>query len=221
MSVKREEGELGFAERLLLLLTAGDGKLRLLRGSATEYALAAVSLLELEEMGVLALDEQDMVTPRRFDIGNFSSDKSLRDIHREISMRGSMELREWLTRVAARAGGVFAERTIGNLERLGLLSRQQERKFLFIRKNYLAATGGEGAELRRSLLDILLSEDEPSYHAIRFICLADAVGLFRMLLTDDERSLVKDKIVAARSMDDVGFRLALALEDLAPVMYEE
>ena len=213
--------KIGTAERVLLLLTALDGRLRLLRGSATEYVLAAVSLLELEEMGVLALDVYNIVTTRRFDIGNFSSDENLRDIHREISMRGSMELREWLTWVAARAGGTFAERTIGNLERLGLLSRKQERKLFFIRKNHLAATGGEGMALRSSLMDVLLSEDEPSYHAIRFICLADAIGLFRMLLTDDERSLVKDRIVAVRSMDEVGCRVAFALEDLAPVMYEE
>ena len=220
MSVRREEGELGFAERLLLLLTVGEGRLRPLRGCATEYALAAVSLLELEEMGVLELDDYNIVTPRRFDIGNFSSDKNLRDIHGEVLMRGSMELRDWLTWVAARADGMLLA-TVGRLERLGLLSREEERKFLVIRKNYLAATGREGIELRRSLMDILLSENEPPCRAIRFICLADALGLFRILLTDEERSPVKDRIVAVRRMDEVGYRLALALEDLAPVMYEE
>ena len=220
MSAGREVCELGFAERLILLLTTVDGRLRLLRGSATRYAFAAVVLLELEEIGVVALDECNFVTVRRFDIGDFSSDRDLRDVFREISMRGSMPLKEWLVRVAARADGIIDE-TVGRLERAGLLVEKEERKFFFLLRRYPAASGCEGMELRRSLLDILLSGDEPSFHAIRFICLADALGLFRLLLTDEERSAVKDRISALRRMDEAGHRLALALEDLAPVMNQE
>lgn len=220
MSAGREVCELGFAERLLLLLTTGDGRLRLLPGSATRCAFAAVVLLELEEIGVVALEDCNFVTVRRFDIGNFSSDRNLRDIFRDISMRGSMPLKEWLVRVAARTDGMIVE-TVGRLRRAGLLVEKEERKSFFVRRRYTAAAGCEGMTLRRSLLDILLSENEPSFHAIRFICLADALGLFRLLLTDEERSAVKDRIAAVRRMDEAGYRLALALEDLAPVMNAE
>ena len=219
MSVVREVCELGFAERLILLLTTVDGRLRLLPGSATRCAFAAVVLLELEEIGLVALDERSIVTVRRFDIGNFSPDRNLRDIFREISMRGSMPLKEWLVRVAARADGMIVE-TVGRLRRAELLVEKEERKLFFVRRRYSSA-GCEGMELRRSLLDILSSESEPSFHAIRFICLADGLGLFRLLLTDEERSAVRDRIAAVRRMDEVGYRLALALEDLAPVMRKE
>ena len=81
-------------------------------------------------------------------------------------------------------------------------------------RRYPVSDGQPVEEARLRIMRILFSDDVPEPRDIAIIALANACGVFRTILTSEERAQVRDRIDLLKNLDLIGRTMSLAIEGI-------
>ncbi|MDE2804694.1 MAG: cytochrome P450 [Gemmatimonadota bacterium] len=208
---------LRFAEEILVLvLDEARGELApALPERSFHLALAGAVLMDLALEDRIDTDPERLMlvdsTPVRDDI----LDPTLAEI------AGAGETHDtgyWLERTARRGRRIrkaalarLTERGVLRSEAHGVLSLTPS---VSRSRRYPVSDGQPVEEARLRIMRILFSDDVPDPRDVAIIALANACGVFRSILSSEERAQVRDRIDLLKNLDLIGRTMSLAIEGL-------
>ena len=208
---------LRFAEELLVLVldeVRGEFAPSLPPGSLN-LALAGAVLMDLALEDRIDTDPERLVLVDSAPLDDDILDPTLADI---ASVGETRDTGYWLERTARR-GRRIRRATLARLTERGIL-RSEAHGVLSLTpsvsrsRRYPAADGQPVEEARLRIMRILFSDDVPDPRDIAIIALANACGVFRTLLSSEEREQVGDRIDLLKDLDLIGRKMRLAIEGL-------
>ena len=208
---------LRFAEELLVLvLDEGRGEVApSLPPHSLNLALAGAVLMDLALEDRIDTDTERLmlVDPEPLD------DDILDPTLAEIADAGEThDTGYWLERTARR-GRRIRRTALARLTQRGIL-RSEAHGVLSLTpsvsrsRRYPTADGQPVEEARLRIMRILFSDDVPDPRDIAIIALANACGLFRTILSTEEREQVRDRIDLLKNLDLIGRTMSLAIAGL-------
>ena len=208
---------LRFAEEILILvLDEGRGELvASLPRRSLDLVLAGAVLMDLALENRIDTDPERLTLVDATPLGDQILDPTLAEIANESQSR---DIRYWLRRIADRGGQVrraaltrLIERRILRSEAEGLLSMVPS---VSRSRHYPAVGGPPVEEVRLRIMRVLFSDTVPDPRDIAMIALANACGVFRTILSSEERAQVRDRIDLLTKLDLIGRTMGLAIEAL-------
>ena len=211
---------LRFAEEILILvLDEGRGDLAAsLPRRSLDLGLAGAVLMDLALENRIDTDPQRLMLVDATPLGDQILDPTLAEIARESKSR---DIRYWLGRIADQGDQVrraaltrLIERGILRTEAEGLLSMVPS---VSRSRHYPAVDGPPVEEARLRIMRVLFSDSVPDPRDIAMIALANACGVFRTILSSEEREQVRDRIDLLTNLDLIGRAMSLAIKALEAV----
>jgi len=208
---------LRFAEEILVLaLDEGRGDLAAsLSPRSLHLALAGAVLMDLALEDRIDTDLESLVLVDATPFGDDILDPTLTEIASEGQSR---DTGYWLGRIAERGDQVrhaalarLIERGILRSEAQGLLSLVPA---VSRSRRYPTADGRQVEEAKLRVMRVLFGDDIPDPRDIALITLADACGVFRTILSSEEREQVQDRVDLLKNLDLIGRTMSLAIEGL-------
>ena len=127
---------------------------------------------------------------------------------------GDRDARYWIEREAERAAAT-REECLKRLVASGILEERQERTlWVFKSQHYPAIDPTQEREVKRRIMEVLLSDEIPHPRDIVIIGLADATGIFKNMLSSKELERVSDRIEQVRRLDLIGQAMTQAIRDI-------
>ena len=211
---------LRFAEEIiLLLLDDEDGRFAPVPGWSLAYALAGGVLMDLALENRIDTDLEELVLVDATPVGDSLLDPTLAEI--EAGEKTGMEAGEkrgarfWVVRTARRAD-VIREEALSRLVALGVLECRDDRfLWVFRSRRYPTIDGKAEREVKLRIMGVLFSDEIPDPRDVVLICLADACGIFRGLLSKQELSKASARIEQVRKLDLIGQAMSQAIHDIA------
>ena len=210
---------LKFAEEiLLLLLNEEQGDLApVLSPYSLNVVLAGAVLMDLALEDRIDTDLKQLTLVDPTPLEDDLIDPTLADIAQESQTR---DIDFWITHTAKR-GDEIREKALARLVERGILEAEAEGIFLFSRKvsrsrRYPTRDGKTVEEVQLRVMRTIFSDDIPDPHDIVIICLADACGVFRSILSKEELAEVQERIDLISQLDLIGRSVVEALRQLAP-----
>ena len=207
--------DLTFTEDILLLMLDENGELPLEHKPLMRYVLVGAALMDLAFMGRVDTDPKRFLIMDMAATGNPMLDRLLKRIGNlgllnrdtqfvvEALLDESDRIREW---------------ALSSLVERGVLERE-ETKFLWVRTTSYPVKDERperGAKLR--ILDVLLSDAPPEPRGIALVCLADACGLIKEVLSRQEMDRARPRIKQLRRMDLIGREMGNLIDDFKNVL---
>jgi cytochrome P450 len=208
---------LRFAEELLVLvLDEGRGEFApTLPPRSLNLALAGAVLMDLALEGRIDTDLDRLMPIDSTPLGDDVLDPTLAEIAHD---GGSRDTAYWIERVAGRGDDIrrtaltrLIERGILRTEAQGLLSLVPA---VSRSRHYPAADGQPVEEARLRIMRALFGDDVPDPRDIAMIALANACGVFRTILSSEERAQVQDRIDLMTRLDLIGRTMTVAIGQL-------
>ena len=206
---------LRFAEEMLLLvLHDHNGKFARVPDWSMNYALAGSVLMDLAMENRIDTDPNKLVLLDRSPIGDDLLDPTLEDIVAAEDAGEEHDARYWVERAAGRAQGI-RERALERLVAAGILEQRDDR-FLWVFKSrrYPTVDGTAEREVKLRIMGVLFSDEIPDPHDVVTICLADACGIFRRILSKRQADQAVDRIAQVRKLDLIGRTMTQAIRDI-------
>ena len=210
---------LKFAEEiLLLLLNEEQGDLApVLAPHSLNVVLAGAVLMDLALEDRIDTDLKRLTLVDPTPLEDELIDPTLADIAQESQ---TQDIDFWITHTAKR-GDEIREKALARLVKRGILEAEAEGIFLFSRKvsrsrRYPTRDGKTVEEVQLRVMRTIFSDDIPDPHDIVIICLADACGVFRSILSKEELAEVQERIDLISQLDLIGRSVVEALRQLAP-----
>lgn len=203
---------LRFAEEImLLLLHDGGGRFVRVADRSVGYALAGGVLMDLALENRIDTDLRRLLLLDSTPTGDDLLDPALVGI---AAAQGTFDARYWLEQVAKNAKGIRAA-ALSRLVLRGILERRAN-GFLWVfgARRYPLIDGEAQREVKLRILDVLLGDDIPGARDIAIICLADACGVFRELLSAAEQEQALPRFEQVRKMDLIGRAVTAAVAEL-------
>ena len=201
---------LRFAEEITLLLLNDDGTLVHVPSWSLNYALAGGVLMDLALENRIDTDLEKLVLIDSTPIGDSLLDPTLADIN-EV---GERDARFWVERTANRAQEI-REEFLSRLISLGILEARDDRfLWVFRSRRYPAIEGTTVREVKLRIMEVLFSDEIPDPRDVVIICLADACGIFRRLLSRAELSRASERIEQVSRLDLIGQAMSQAIQDI-------
>ncbi len=201
---------LRFAEEITLLLLNDDGTLVHVPSWSLNYALAGGVLMDLALENRIDTDLEKLVLIDSTPIGDSLLDPTLADIN-EV---GERDARFWVERTANRAQEI-REESLSRLISLGILEARDDRfLWVFRSRRYPAIEGTTVREVKLRIMEVLFSDEIPDPRDVVIICLADACGIFRRLLSRAELSRASERIEQVSRLDLIGQAMSQAIQDI-------
>ena len=201
-------------EALLLVLDEEHGDLSPSYSSGLlDIVVAGAVLMELSLEGRIDTDLERLVLVDSAPLDDDLLDPTLVDIAAGPSDR---DADFWLARTAAR-GGEIRECAVARLVERGILENRTHGLF-FARsvlrsRRYPTRDGRPVEEVRLRLMRVLFSDEIPTPRDIVLVCLSDASGVMRRLLTAAEWMRLRDRIELIRGLDLIGRSLVSAIRN--------
>ena len=210
---------LRFAEEIiLLLLDDEDGRFAHVPSWSLAYAIAGGVLMDLALENRIDTDLEELILVDATPVGDSLLDPTLAEI--EAGEKAEMEAGEkrdarfWVERTANRAG-VIREEALSRLVALGILECRDDRfLWVFRSRRYPTIDGKAEREVKLRTMGVLFSDDIPDPRDVVLICLADACGIFRGLLSKQELSRVSGRIETVRKLDLIGQAMSQVIHDI-------
>ena len=208
---------LRFAEELLILvLDESRGEFApSLPPRSLNLGLAGAVLMDLALEDRIDTDLESLVLVDVTPFGDDILDPTLTEIARDGQSR---DTGYWLGRIAGRGDQIrraamvrLTERGILRSEARGLVSLVPS---VSRSRRYPTADGQPVEEARLRIMRVLFSEDVPGPRDIALIALANACGVFRTILSSEERAQVRDRIDLLKNLDLIGRTMTIAVEEL-------
>ena len=201
---------LRFAEEITLLLLNDDGTFVHVPSWSLNYALAGGVLMDLALENRIDTDLEKLVLVDSTPIGDSLLDPTLADI-KEV---GERDARFWVERTANRAQEIRDE-ALSRLVSLGILETRDDRfLWVFRSRRYPAIEGTTVREVKLRIMGVLFSDEIPDPRDVVIICLADACGIFRRLLSRAELGRVTERIEQVTRLDLIGRAMSHAIQDI-------
>ncbi len=203
---------LRFAEEvMLLLLNDEDGRFARVQDWSLSYALAGGVLMDLALEGRIDTDLKQLVLLDSTPTGDSLLDPVLADIERAEDKR---DARFWIERTSARSDDV-REVALGRLVERGILERRENR-FLWVFKSrrYPVIDGHAEREVKLRIMAVLFSDEIPDPRDVVIICLAEACGIFKGLMSRRELERARQRIDQVRRLDLIGQAMSQAIGEI-------
>ena len=203
---------LRFAEEMLLLvLDDENGRFARVPDWSMNYALAGSVLMDLAMENRIDTDPNKLVLLDATPTGDDLLDPTLEDI---ALAENEHDARYWVERAAGRAQ-VIRERALERLVEAGILEQRDDR-FLWVFKSrrYPAVDGTAQREVKLRVMGVLFSDEIPDPHDVVTICLADACGIFRKILSKRQADQAIERIAQVRKLDLIGRTMTQAIRDI-------
>ena len=208
---------LRFAEEILVLaLAEGRGNLASsLPPRSLNLALAGAVLMDLALEDRIDTDLESLVLVDSTPFGDNILDPALAEITSEGQSR---DTGYWLARIAERGDQVRHAVLTGLIER-GILRSEAQGLLSLVpvasrSRRYPTVDGRQVKEAKWRVMRVLFGDDIPDPRDIALITLADACGVFRTILSSEEREQVQDRVDLLKSLDLIGRTMSLAIEGL-------
>ncbi len=203
---------LTFAEEILLLaLDDESGRFVRMGAQGLGYPLAGAVLMDLALRGKIDADLEKVEVIDASPTGEKLLDGPLERMAGESE---SFSAREWVGRLLPEADAV-EEGALSRLVERGIL-RLEEKKILWVFKErrYPMVDDTEEKEVKRRLVDVLLSDVIPSPRDVALIALVDACDLLGTILSAREVERVGPRVEQIRKLDLIGQAMTSAVWNL-------
>ena len=196
---------------MLLLLNDEDGKFVRVPDWSLSYALAGGVLMDLALEDRIDTDLEKLVLVNDAPLGDDLLDPTLADI---AGAEDKRDARFWVERTAAWSDEI-RERALARLVQRGILETRDDRfLWVFRARRYPLMDGRAEREVKLRIMEVLLTEVLPGPRDVVIICLADACGLFRRLLSKSELHAAAARIDQVRKLDLIGQATTQAIRDI-------
>ena len=180
-------------EAMLLLLRDEGGSFVRMPTVSMRLAIAGAVLVELADANRIDTDQQHLFLLDASPTGDELLDPTLA----EIAAAERQHARYWIDHVAERADVIRAG-ALGRLIGRGILTERDQRfLWVFHTRRYPAASGGPCQAVRWRVVEVLRSGRAPDPRDVLLICLADACGIFRRMLSRRELARLRPRIKRA------------------------
>ena len=202
---------LRFAEEIILLtLRDDDGKFVSVPVTSMRHALAGAVLMDLALENRIDTDPENLILIDSTPVGDSLLDPTLET----IASGEQRDARYWVEQTAGQADEI-REEALDRLVGRGILERHENRfLWVFRSRRYPVVDGKEEREVKLRIMGVLLSDDIPDPRDVVIICLADACGLLRQLLTRRELEGVQDRVDQVRKLDLIGQAMSQSIHDI-------
>ena len=202
---------LRFAEEtILLLLNDGDGRFARVPKWSLDYALAGGVLMDLALEDRIDTDLEGLILIDDTPTGDTLLDPTLSD----IAAGKERTTNFWLEHTADSADSI-REQALKRLIDQGILEVQDDRfLWVFRSRRYPSIDGTAEREVKLRIMGVLFSDEIPSPRDVVIICLADACGIFKGLLSSRELDNVGERIDQVRRLDLIGQALSKGIRDI-------
>ncbi len=201
-----------FAEEMMLLLLDDEGgKFRRVPEWSLRYALGGGVLMDLALEDRIDTDLESLILVDSTPVGDSLLDPLLADIAADTESR---DARFWVERAAGRASEI-REEAIARLVERGVLERTEDRfLWVFRTRRYPLVDGHAEREVKLRIMEVLFSDEVPGPRDIVIICLVDACGILKELLSAREIAHVTPRVEQVRKMDLIGRAVSKAIWDI-------
>lgn len=198
-------------ELLLLMLDDDTGQLIDRAFPSGDYALIGAALAELALAGRIDTDPRRLWVTDPAPVGDPVLDAVLLRIAAETEPKDS---RWWMENLGLGAG-VLREELFTRLVAHGVL-RKQESRFLwvFAQRRYPPVSGREEREVKRRLLGVIFDDEIPEPRDTLMIGLADATGLFALILAPHELQRAQPRISQVARLEELNRSLTAAVQEI-------
>ena len=202
---------LRFVEEItLLLLHDDDGRFARVPSWSLNYALAGGVLMDLALENRIDTDLDHLILVDATPTGDSLLDPTLA----EIAAGEKHDARYWVEQTAERSDAI-QEEVLSRLIALGILERQEDRfLWVFRSRRYPMIDGQAEREVKLRIMGVLFSDDIPDPRDVVIICLADACGIFKELLSKRELEQAAARIEQVRKLDLIGQAMTQAIHDI-------
>ncbi len=202
---------LRFVEEItLLLLHDDDGRFARVPSWSLNYALAGGVLMDLAMENRIDTDLEHLILLDAAPTGDSLLDPTLAD----IAAGEKQNARYWVEQTAERAEAIQQE-ALSRLIALGILERQEDRfLWVFRSRRYPMIDGQAEREVKLRIMGVLFSDEIPDPRDVVIICLADACGIFKELLSRRELEQATSRIEQVRKLDLIGQAMSQAIRDI-------
>ena len=202
---------LRFVEEItLLLLHDDDGRFARVPSWSLSYALAGGVLMDLAMENRIDTDLEHLILVDATPTGDSLLDPTLA----EIAAGEKHDARYWVEQTAERSDAI-QEEVLSRLIALGILERQEDRfLWVFRSRRYPMLDGQAEREVKLRIMGVLFSDDIPDPRDVVIICLADACGIFKELLSKRELEQAAPRIEQVRKLDLIGQAMTQAIQDI-------
>ena len=202
---------LRFAEEIILILLDDEnGKFVRVPRWSLNYALAGGVLMDLAMENRIDTDLENLILIDSTPVG----DSLLDPVLAQIAEGGQKDTRYWLEQIAERAPEI-REESLNRLVANGILEREDDRfMWMFRSRRYPMIAGEAEREVKLRIMGVLFSDEIPDPRDVMIICLVDACGIFRELLSRRELGQVASRIEQVRKLDIIGQAMSQAIRDI-------
>ena len=204
--------KLRFAEEItLLMLNDEDGEFVRVPGWSLQCAFAGAVLMDLALENRLDTDLKRLVLIDPTPLGDDILDPVLARIAQATETH---DARHWVEYIADHVEEIREGALAGLVER-GILRREEDR-FLWVFKSrrYPIVDGEAEREVKLRIMEVLFGNEIPDPRDIVLICLADACGILRELLSARELERAAERIEQVRKLDLIGQAVSKAVWDI-------
>ena len=202
---------LRFVEEItLLMLHDDDGRFANVPSWSLNYALAGGVLMDLALENRIDTDLEHLILVDDTPTGDSLLDPTLAD----IAAGEKHDARYWVEQTAERAEAI-QQGALTRLIDVGILE-QQEGRFLWVfrSRRYPMIDGKAEREVKLRIMEVLFSDQIPDPRDVVIICLADACGIFKELLSRRELEQAAARIEQVRKLDLIGQAMSQAIRDI-------
>ena len=197
-------------EIILLLLRDDDGRFVHVPSWSLDYAIAGGVLMDLAMEYRIDTDLENLMLLDATPVGDSLLDPTLA----EIQAGEQNNTRYWVEHTAERAYTI-REEALARLVTHGILERQEDRfMWVFRSRRYPIIDGKAEREVKLRIMGVLFSDEIPDPRDVMIICLADACGIFKEMLTRRELERASDRIAQVRRLDLIGQAISRAINDI-------
>ena len=197
-------------EIILLMLNDDDGRFARVPSWSMEYAIAGGILMDLAMENRIDTDLEHLILLDSTPVGDNLLDTALAD----IAKGEKNDVRFWVEHTAQHAYEI-REDALSRLVDVGILERQDDRfMWVFKSRRYPVIDGTVEREVKLRIMEVLFSDLIPDPRDVMLICLADACGIFRELLSSRESRRASERIEQVRRLDLIGQSMSQAIHDI-------
>ncbi|MCY4369429.1 MAG: GPP34 family phosphoprotein [bacterium] len=197
-------------EIVLLLLRDEDGKFVPVSRLAMDRAIAGAVLMDLAMANRIDTDLEHLVLLDSTPVGDNLLDPTLA----EIAKGDKRDTRFWVEHTVQHADEI-REGALARLVEQGILERQEDRfLWVFRSRRYPMVDGKAEREVKLRIMGVLFSDEIPDPRDVVILCLADACGLFRQMLSRRELDQAATRIDQVRKLDLIGQAVSQAIHDI-------
>lgn len=204
---------LTFAEEVaLLILDDETGKLANAGSPNVNHAMAGAVLMDLALRSKIDTDLEKLVVVYSTPTGEEILDCYLAMIAAEEQV---YHVRYWIAVLALSHGRAILDKALSMLVKKGIL-KLVEKKILWVyeTRRYPVIDDTEEKEVKRRIINLLLSDEIPTPRDVVLICLADTCELFPNILNAREAERLAPRIAQIRRLDLIGHAVFQVVERL-------